>query len=167
MIAMISVLPIIGGPFTWLRFSVVGSVPFEILAYETGAAAAGVTLASPDYDINSFAASAWTATLGAAGWMVIAALFTDKFDLLRKKAVRGNVAILPVLSISAMIGAFAFFGAPHIAGRGLPSSAAYFGGAIVMVAVNLLASKMKSNWLKEWSLGIAMLCGMLAALIFV
>ena len=123
----------------------------------------GSSLGSASYDVSAFANSVWTCTLGASGWLIICALFTDKFDVLRKKVVGGNEAMLPVLSISAMIGAFAYFGAPYLAGSGMASTSAFLSGGVVMVLVNYIADKIKMPNLKEWALGIAMFAGMSVA----
>lgn len=165
-IALVSLMATLGAPFAWMRLSVIGSVPFELMAAETGAQAAGASLGS-GYTTTAFAASVWTCTLGAMGWMIICALFTDKFEKLRTKAVRGNTALLPVLSVGAMIGAFAYFGAPYLGGNGLPSTVSYLVGAAVMLLLHFISLKVKKRWLSEWSLGIAMLFGMAAAMLFV
>ena len=166
-VAMVSLIVSLGAPFAWMRLSVIGSVPFELMAAEAGAVAMGTTLGGAGYDLQVFANSVWTCTLGASGWLIICALFTDKFDYLRKRAVRGREELIPVLSIGAMIGAFAYFGAPYLAGRGLASTVSYLVGAVVMVLLNIFSDKQKMNWLKEWTLGIAMICGMFAALLFI
>lgn len=166
-VAMVSLIVSLGAPFAWMRLSVIGSVPFELMAAEAGAVAVGTTLGGVGYDLKAFANSVWTCTLGASGWIIVCAVFTDKFDYLRKRAVRGREELIPVLSVGAMIGAFAYFGAPYLAGRGLPSTVSYLVGALVMVGLNILADKSKLNWLKEWTLGIAMVCGMFAALLFI
>jgi hypothetical protein len=163
-VAMISLIISLGAPFAWMRLSVVGSIPYELMAAEVGANVAGTSLGSPTYDVTAFATSIWTNTLGATGWLLICALFTDKFDILRRKAVAGKEELLPVLSVSAMIGAFAYFGAPYLAGRGFPSTVSFLTGAIVMVIINILADKMHTPRLKEWALGIAMFAGMAGAM---
>ena len=84
-----------------------------------------------------------------------------------ERPVGGNEALLPVLSVSAMIGAFAYFGAPYLAGRGLASTVACLSGGVSMILVNYLADKIQMPKLKEWALGIAMLCGMCMAMLFV
>lgn len=161
-VAMISLIVSLGAPFAWMRLSVVGSIPFELMAAETGAVAMGTSLGSSTYDVSAFATSVWTCTLGASGWLLICAFFTDKFDIVRRKAVGGNEALLPVLSVSAMIGAFAYFGAPYLA-----STVACLSGGVSMILVNYLADKIQMPKLKEWALGIAMLCGMCMAMLFV
>lgn len=166
-VAMISLIVSLGAPFAWMRLSVVGSIPFELMAAETGAVAMGTSLGSSTYDVSAFATSVWTCTLGASGWLLSCAFFTDKFDIVHRKAVGGNEALLPVLSVSAMIGAFAYFGAPYLAGRGLASTVACLSGGVSMILVNYLADKIQMPKLKEWALGIAMLCGMCMAMLFV
>lgn len=166
-VAMISLIINLGAPFAWMRLSVVGSIPYELMAAEVGANVAGTSLGSPTYDVTAFATSVWTNTLGATGWLLICALFTDKFDILRRKAVAGNEKLLPVLSVSAMIGAFAYFSAPYLAGRGFPSTVSCLTGAAVMVIINVIAAKLKMPRLTEWALGIAMFAGMAGAMMVV
>lgn len=166
-IAMVSLIASLGGPFAWMRLSVIGSVPFELMAASAGAEAMGLELGGEGYGLLGYANSIWTCTLGAAGWLVLCALFTHKFNDLRMYVVRGNEALLPILSVSAMIGAFAYFGAPYLALRGSASTASYITGGIVMIIITKICQKYNWNALKEWSLGIAMVAGMFTALIFV
>ena len=42
-VAMISLIVSLGAPFAWMRLSVVGSIPYELLAAETGAVAMGTS----------------------------------------------------------------------------------------------------------------------------
>ena len=162
MIGMISLFPSLGAPFAWLRLSVIGSLSYELLAAETGANAMAVTLGGTGYNVQAFANSVWTATIGAAGWLILCALLTDKFDILRRKVVRGNDALLPVLSVSAMIGAFAYFSSPYIIKKGIPGAVALLVGGGSMILITYLAKKTKKRWMNEWALGISMIVGMLA-----
>jgi hypothetical protein len=73
-IAMISLIVSVGSPFAWMRLSVIGSVPFELMAAQTGASALGLTLGGEGYNAVAFANSVWTCTLGASGWLIICAL---------------------------------------------------------------------------------------------
>ena len=164
-VAMVSLIVSLGAPFAWMRLSVIGSIPFELIAAQSGAAVAGTTLNSPDYSLNAFSLSVWTCTLGASGWLLLCAALTDKFDILRRKAVGGNEKMLPVLSVSAMIGAFAFFSAPYLGGSGFASTVACVTGGISMVLLNFFADKIKKPRLKEWSLGFAMVIGMYFAML--
>jgi len=163
-VAMVSLIVSLGSPFAWMRLSVVGSIPFELMAAECGANVAGTHIGAATNDLRAFAISIWGCTLGASGWLLICALFTDKFDMVRRKMVGGNEALLPVLSVSAMIGAFAYFGAPYFVGRGFPSTVSFFVGGAAMLLVNKVADMINVPRLKEWALGIAMFCGMVGAM---
>ena len=166
-VAMISLIVSLGAPFAWMRLSVVGSIPFELMAAESGALALGTNLGTADYNVTAFANSVWTCTLGASGWLLVCAFFTDKFDIVRKKVVGGNEALLPVLSVSAMIGAFAYFSSPYLGSKGTASTVACVVGAISMVSIDFIANWIKTPKLKEWALGIAMVIGMSMAMLFV
>lgn len=161
-ITLVSLMAVLGAPFAWMRLSVIGSVPFEMMAAETGANIMGASL-TEGYTAEAFAGSVWACTLGALGWLIFCILFADKFDMIRRKAVRGNDALLPILSVAAMIGAFAYFGAPYLTDNGLTGTVSYLTGAAVMLILNFVGKKLNAHWLGEWALGIAMICGMVTA----
>ncbi len=165
-IALVSLMAVLGGPFAWMRLSVIGSVPFELMAAETGAEVVGASMGD-GYTAEAFGGSVWACTLGALGWLIFCILFADKFDVIRKKAVRGNDAMLPILSVAAMIGAFAYFGAPYLTNNGPAGTVSYLTGAAVMLILHFVAKGLKAHWLNEWALGIAMVCGMATAMLCV
>ena len=84
-VAMISLIVSLGAPFAWMRLSVVGSIPFELMAAETGAVAMGTSLGSSTYDVSAFATSVWTCTLGASGWLLICAFLQINLTLCAEK----------------------------------------------------------------------------------
>ena len=156
-------MSVIGGPISWLRLSIIGSAPTELTAAKTGADALGVSFGGADYDLNALATGWWTMAVNGAGWLVFAGLFTHKLEGIRNKVGGGDVKWLAVLSSAAMLGVFGYLNSGDIknGGGGL---IAVIAGAISMVVVIKLTEKLPK--LKEYALGIAMLVGMLAAVIF-
>lgn len=162
-IVMVGMMSVIGGPISWLRLSIIGSAPTELTAAKTGADALGVSFGGPDYDLNALATGWWTMAVNGAGWLVFAGLFTHKLEGIRNKVGGGDVKWLAVLSSAAMLGVFGYLNSGDIK-KGGGGLIAVIAGAISMVVVIKLTEKLPK--IKEYALGIAMLVGMLAAVIF-
>jgi hypothetical protein len=161
---MLSLMIPMGAPFAWMRLSVVGAVPYELMAASAGARVMGVELGGAGYGVTAWAISMWTTTIAAGGWLILCALFIPKFDSLRKKVVRGRTEFLPILTVCFFMGALAFFGLPYFVAGGAHLVAAATGGVTMLVVG---ASAKKLPWLKEWALGIAMVVGVLATIPFI
>lgn len=163
-ITMISLIIPLGAPYAWMRLSIIGSVPYELMAASTGARVMGVELGGEGYGLTAMAISMWTATICAGGWLILCALFIPKFEAARRRLVRGREEFLPILTACTFLGALAYFGLPHFVAGG-PGAAAAAAGGVSIVILGLLSRKLK--WLKEWALGIAMILGMLASIPFI
>lgn len=162
---MISLLVTIGGPISWMRLSFIGSVMFELMAAGFGTEAVGVELGSADMSATAYATAVWTMVLGGMGWILFSALFTDKLESLRTKVADGSKKLIPIISSSAMLGAFAYMTSDKIIMFDR-STVALLVGAVVMLIVMTIADEKEVGWLKEWGLAISMFSGMFAAVLF-
>ncbi len=176
-IVMVGMMSVVGAPITWLRLSIIGAAPTELTAATVGAQAYGVEFGSADYDLGALATSWWTMTINGVGWLLLVGLFTHKLEDLREKVGGGDVRWLAILSGAASLGCFGFLNArtikagieellapSPIEGAGGPLYAA-IGGMIGMVVLLKIAERYA--WLKEYTLGIAMLIGMAFATMMV
>jgi hypothetical protein len=161
-IVMLGMMAVVGGPMTWLRLSVIGAAPTELTAATMGATAMGVELGGPGYDATAFAASAWIMTLNGVGWLLFAALFTHKLHSLRHKVARGDTAFMGHIGGAAMLGTMAYLTGGHLLAGGGRLIAAIAAG-LAMAALARLTSR--APILREYSLGIAMIAGMLTAVL--
>jgi len=76
----------------------------------------------------------------------------------------GDPAWLAILTSAAMIGVFGYLNGRNIIAFNGPLTAAIVGGVSMVI---LLKVAKKASWLKEYTLGIAMLIGMtVAAILF-
>jgi hypothetical protein len=162
-IIMVGMMSVIGGPLSWLRLSIIGSAPTELTAAKVGAEAAGVTFGGPDYDKMALATSWLTMTLNGVGWLLFVGLFTSKLQTIRSKVSGNDTKWLAVLSGAAMLGVFGYLNSGDIK-KGGTSLIAVIVGGISMVILLKIAEKVPK--IKEYTLGFAMLCGMIAAVIF-
>ena len=159
---MISLLVTMGGPIALMRLSYIGSVQFELMSAEFGAQAVGVSLDGPDMNAIAFTNGVWVMALGSFGWVLFTALCTHKMDKFRYVLAGGRKAFLPILSVAAMLGAFGYLASDRIM-RFDQGAVSCVAGFVLMAAIGLVNQKWKKQWLKEWSMCIAMFGGMLIA----
>ena len=173
-IVMVGMMSVIGAPITWLRLSIIGAAPTELTAATVGAQAVGVEFGSPEYDLHALSSSFWTMAINGTAWLVLTALFTHKLEDIRQKLGGGDTRWIAMLSVAAAIGCFGYLNANTIVGamRNIQREVALAAGPIYAVAgglvsmIALLKVAQKKPWLREYTLGIAMLIGMFVAVLF-
>lgn len=172
-VVMVGMMSVVGGPITWLRLSIIGAAPTELTAATVGATAYGVAFGSADYDLNALAASFWTMAINGTGWLLFVGLFASRLEVIREKLSGGDIKWLAVISGAAMLGAYGYLNTNNIMGavkametnpQAVGIIFAAFGGMISMPLLTLVANRYV--WLKEYTLGIAMIIGMTAAVMF-
>lgn len=162
-IVIVGVIGSIGAPMAWLRTSVIGSAGTELYGANIGAQVAGTTLGAADYGMDAMALSWLSMALNGMGWMLFVGFFTPTLDKLQVKMSGGDSAWLGAFSLASCIGMFGFLTHGQITGGIGPGSAAV-GGAIAMALMDKVFTKRFSK-LKEFSLGIAMIAGIVFAII--
>ena len=163
-IVMVGLMTAIGSPMAWLRLSIIGAAATELTAATGGATAAGVTLGGPDYTLTVMAVSWFTMALNGAGWLVFTGLFSPSLEKLREKASGGDIKWLAALSGAASLGIFGYLNQSEIR-KGTGNMLSCVGGALCMVFLIKFVTP-KYPKLVEYSLGIAMLFGMVCAVIY-
>lgn len=156
----------LGAPITALRLSVIGGSNYETMAANFGAQAMGGKL-DVAMDPVVFANALWTPALGVMGWLIFCFFFAHRMEVVNNLLTGGRKALLPAVSVGAMLGAFAFFNVGNLkAVTTNPAvTVAGFSGLAIMVVCQLMGKKIA--WLKQWSLTIAMFGGaILGVLIF-
>lgn len=163
-IVMIGLMASIGGPMAWLRLSIIGAAATELSAATIGANAMGVELGSEQYTLVCLAVSWFTMALNGAGWLLFTSVATPSLESLRNKVSGGDMKWLAVLSGACSLGIFGYLNAGEVL-KGIGNTLAVLVGAISMVVVTKTICK-KYPKLMEYSLGIAMLIGMAAAVLY-
>ena len=104
--------------------------------------------------------------IGAAptGWLVVTGLFTPALENLRTKMSGGDSKWLVVMSGACSLGIFGYLDVNEI-GKGWGNAAAVAGGIIGMAILEKFVAK-KVPKIREYNLGIAMIIGMLFAIIY-
>jgi len=158
-VIMMGTMSMIGSPLAWINTTLIGSVATDLVGANVGATAVGEELGNPEsYTVMGLASSQWTMAINGIGFMVVALIFTRKFEALREKMGGGDPKWLAILSIAATLGIFGFLLTPHAIG-GAVSLTAVLASGVLMFFLMKIAKKV--NWLKEYALGFATLAGII------
>ena len=156
---------LIGGPVTLSRIGVIGSAAFESL---TSSAGSGGTVGTPDFTFTMLTTATWVMALGGSGWLITTFFLTKGLDKTQEKLKKANPKMI------GLVGSIAPFMVFFVMGYGEAMKkinaktptygvlAALIVGAISMYGFNRLAhTSSKYNWLREWSMGFAIIIAMI------
>ena len=162
-IVMLGMMSVVGAPITWMRLAMIGAAPTELTAATMGAQAMGVEFGGPGYGVTEYAASVWTMSLNGIGWLLFCGLFTHKLTGIRDKVSKGDDRLTVEIGGAAMLGAFAYLVGGHLVAGGGRLVAAVVSG-LAMIGLVYIAKRVPR--LLEYNLGIAMVIGMIAGVMF-
>lgn len=165
--SILALVVTLGAPITAVRMSVIGGTNYETMAANFGAKAAGGEL-STVMDPTVFANALWTPALGVMGWLIFVFLFAHRMGKVNNVLTGGKKALLPAVSIGAMLGAFSYFNIENFMKITTKPEVTVSGiiGMVIMVICQYLG-KSKFPWLKQWGLTFSMFGGaIIASLIF-
>lgn len=154
-VVIISLIAVLGGPFTLMRIGIIGSAATELTAAGIGANAYGVELNSPDFGLAAFTTVVWTMCLGGTGWLIFTALATKSLGKVEKKIVSKNAKMMTIVSTAAMLGAFAYLASQQMV-KGYSETVAAIAAGVSMMLILTFAKKREIRWLQEWALGISL-----------
>jgi hypothetical protein len=157
---MVAFMSIIGGPFAWLRLSIIGTITTEMLGATAGATAMGVELGGADYGIQAFTCSVWVITLNTWGFFIVNLLFAHRMESVKVAMEKHDIRMFNTIGGCLMIGCIAMFLAQQVV-AGTPQLAAAVGGFVSMTILRFITRKHPR--LSEYTLGIALIIGILIA----
>lgn len=159
-IVVFSMATIIGGPLTWMRFSIIGAAPVDLAAINLGNEIYSASVAADEYNsIDALAAGFWTMSVNSCGWLIVAFFFTHRMEKVREKIGGGDKIWIGLISVTAMLGLFAYLSTPYISQMNSKTVACLV-GAISMASLTLIGKKVPV--LREYALGIAIIFGLIA-----
>lgn len=157
---MIAFMAIMGGPFAWLRLSIIGTITTEMLGATAGATALGVQLGGPDYGIIGFCNSVWVITLNTWGFFIFNLLFAHRIGDVKAVMDRHDGKMFDAIGGCVMIGCIAKFLSGQCVGGTAKIVAAVSGFVLMLVLMKVAEKKPKLN---EFALGLAMLAAIFIA----
>ena len=116
------------------------------------------------YTLTVMAVSWFAMALNGAGWLLVSGTVTPALEKLRGKLSGGDTKWLAVLSGACSLGIFGYLNANEIK-KGWGNTIACLAGALGMVALMKFVVPRYPK-LAEYSLGIAMIIGMVFAVIY-
>lgn len=162
-IVMVGLMTVIGGPMAWMRLSIIGAAATELTATNLGAEAVGAVVGDPSFTLEVMAITWFAMALNGCGWLVITGLFTPGLEKMRDVMSGGDVKWLAVLSAACSLGIFGYLNNNEIY-KGASNATASLAGAISMVLLGRYVVP-KFPKIREYTLGIAMIIGMVCAMI--
>lgn len=157
-IVLLSLVVMIGGPMAWMRLNDVGAARTEM------AIVSMIQSIIPDEssELTSIIFAAWGQAINNVGWMIVALVATKRMGwAVSKMNEKFNPILVKAAMSGAAVGLFAYLVPNNLIGKISP----YWIAAIVSGASILFINKVfkKQQRLQEFSLGIAMILGMIAA----
>lgn len=154
---------LIGGPITLSRVGIIGSAAFESLAASVGS---GGTVGTEAFTPNLLATASWVMTLGGGGWLITTFIMTKTLDSTQRKFSKSNPKIIKYIASFAPFIVFFVYSVQESVngakGGSYGVAAAALSGAVSMYVLNKLSKKdEKYRWLREWSMGFAIIVAMI------
>lgn len=164
--ALVAIAPVLGLPISWMRLSVIGSAPYELMAAGIGAKTMGVdTLGGAAFGVDVFVQAVWIMCIGSFWAIMIVALFYKRLKLRYTLKADGDQRWKEILSHSCFMGVFAIFMADPITGGGLALTS-FLSSALCMLFCILLIMKFHFERLREFALTLSMIGGMVASVVW-
>lgn len=166
-IVMIGLIAVLGGPISWLRLSVIGGATTELTAATVGVKALGGDI-SEALTLTQLSNAWWTMTINACGWLVVTWLLASRMEKVRSKIGGGDDRWIEIFSSAATLGIFGAFCSEYlVTGVQDADYTVIFVMAISAAIMWLLMHLSKRyKWLKEYSLGLAMVTGIASSMLF-
>lgn len=165
-IILISMAGSLGVPFPWIRLSVIGSGPYELLAAGIGAKAMGVEkLGGSDFTGVVFANSVWVMTIGAMWSGLLVFFFMKQVKNRYKKIENKDPQWMTIITNAAFFGVICIFLAQQML-AGTLALITLATGAVLMLVFAIIITKFDIKWLREFALPFSMIGAMAAAVIF-
>jgi len=165
-VALIAMVPVLGVPIPWIRLSVIGSAPYELMAAGIGAKSMGVdSLGGAGYTSQVFAASVWIMCIGSIWAVMLVTVFLKRIKARCSKGSDSDPKWRTILTNATFLGVFCIFIADPVIKGGM-ALAAMLSGAAIMTVFAILIVKLKQNWLREFALALSMIGAMGCTVLF-
>lgn len=151
-----------GGPSSWMRMADVGSGRSEMaVATMVQDMAAGAA----NYDLSVFTYGLWAQAIHVGGWLLGPLIM---ISCMGKATEKINQKLDPrwakLLMGGALVSLFSYLLTNQVYGKATPFTVSAIVGALSMLVLNKVFSK--NRRMQEFSLGISMILGLLAAVLF-
>lgn len=157
--ACLALITTLGGPMALMRLNLIGNVAFELNIASIAAEMAGGTLSGDGMTLNIFATCCWTLCFCCIGWPLVSLLFTHRMETLKKKAAKGNSAILGIVAGCSAMGMYTYMTTERIY-QGKGPTIAVVTAMAIQTAISLYGKKTQKAWCAKWGMIISMFVSM-------
>lgn len=159
-------VPLLGIPTPWVRLTVIGSAPFEMMAADMGAQAVGATgLGGIGFNKTAFAAAMWLMTIGGSLPLLLCVLLNKSISTTYEKFKKRDAAWMPVLSGAALMALISTLMVDYL-GKGIIPALTVFSSLLFAVLLSILSKKDTLAWLKSFTLAFSIIFGMMVASLY-
>ena len=158
MVVVLSLIPLLGAVVTFMRCGVIGAADFELINARLAVETIGVSFEDPNLSPGAFTIAMFGCTLASAPYFLHLILTCKTMDKLAFKSAAKKRSFLPMLGMCASLG-FLGYWFVDTGCKTVQSTSATFASLFVSLGVAQLAKK--SPKLADWSMAIALLCGMI------
>lgn len=176
-VVAIATVAIMGPAVTYMRCAVIGADSYELVLVNMGAEALNVTAGAADFSAIAFTVCLFAMTFGTMPYLInllitmkpmdkivtrnmLAAAESAKAGTGAKAASVAKKTFLPLFGLSAAVGLFTYQ-SMNTGYNGTPYTVAVVTGMVVTWVINKFFGKGKKINLGDWSLAIALICGMI------
>ncbi|MCI8783425.1 MAG: DUF5058 family protein [Dorea sp.] len=164
-VVSLSMISMLGAPITLMRVGMIGAPATELMSAGIGTEAAGVVLGTDALTGPALAAALWSCAILSSGYLILVPIMTRGLGVTLGKAMSpkedGKKSIWVI--IFGAILPLVVFGALAVSQvtKSVIHAATFGSAAVVMLGLNKIAKKNNTGWLKQWAMGIAVLCAMI------
>lgn len=156
----------LGVPFPWIRLSVIGSGPYDLVSAKIGASLMGAEVGSTKgWDQFVFSNVMWVMTIGATWSGMMVFFFLKKIKNKYRTIENKDPQWMQTITSAAFFGVICVFLAQPVIAGGVALLTAIT-GAVLMTICALLITKMGVKWLREFALPLSMIGAMMGAIFF-
>ncbi len=168
LVPMIAMMMILGTPWTWLRLSVVGSAPMELMVADMALKYAGTSTGLTDVSIlaaEQFGLIAMCVGISVGGGCILVALFNKKYTTGIAKMKSSNGTWTAIL-LAALFGGFILqAGAEPLLHGGAVQTSVFIFTFVITGVVGITIQKLNIKWLKDYAFALSLLLGMAFAIL--
>jgi len=161
-VAMVSMMTVLGSPLTWMRLSIIGAAPTELGAATITLHSQGFTdgLAAQNIPMSVISLIFLMMSIVGTGWLLVVILGTPSMGKLRAKIIDKDKVWFSILTTASTVGLFANLGSQQLLTVSVSKYAALASAFITTFVMDRTIIKKKPA-LKQYSLTISIIVAML------
>lgn len=171
LVPFLALMAVLGVPWSWLRLSVIGSAPMEMILADMSLTGAGFQNLGAEKSMEGFCICALTIAFTCSPQMLFNLLFTKSYTTIIEKARRSRYAdvtnvIVGALYVGVMCNLSMGVFVNNLPARNFVPVASFLTALAIAVTGDVVMEKYKLRKLREYSFAIYIVLGMLSAILW-